>query len=144
MSSPRTTYSITKPSRDGRRGGGVDAGARPVGRQRIVLLVQLAFSSLAAALASRTLELRRLTVFLALDATRPAGTPVCIRVTISGRPLVLHGIVVDIPRPIGAKRGIAVALDQPVVDESGLFEALLARGDRPREAPRRHAHVRPR
>ena len=124
MPSSETSYRITKRSRaDARRDG---AAARPLGRQRIVLLARLTFSSLEVALASRTLEVRRLTLFLALDVTRPAGTPVCIRITIAGRPLVLQGVVVDIPRPAGSRTCIAVAFEQPVVDESGLFEALLA------------------
>lgn len=100
-----------------------------------MLLARLGFSSLEAALASRTVELRRLTVLLALDVTRPAGTPVCIRITIAGQPLALQGVVVDIPRPAGSRTGIAVALEQPVVDESGLFEALLAGSGRRRDEP---------
>ena len=98
---------------------------RSAPRRKLALVVTLCFASIDDVFESETLDISRAGVFLRTTEIRPEGTPVRVTLCVGGRDLVLHGTIVRVIQPPLGKCGLGVAFDHPVVDDSGLFDALL-------------------
>ena len=98
---------------------------RQFARHSLALRVELRFESLDAAVHSETVDLSRSGVFLRTEFVRALGTAVQLGFELEGRRLDVCGVVVRQEARDGKPVGMAIAFDEPIAADAGIFDALI-------------------